>query len=156
MTAQDIIEVSRELAASGKGRPKQAFLRRSISTAYYALFHALAGSCADMFIGGASADQSGTAWRRVYRSLNHAHTKNQCNSRRISEFPKEIQDFASLFAIMQVKRHKADYDPSEKFQKSKVLLDIDEVQAMQEGFAAVPARERRAFAAYVLMKSRRD
>src|SRR5271155_5126704 len=39
--AQDLIEQARHLANREPKRPKQASLRRAVSTAYYALFHLL-------------------------------------------------------------------------------------------------------------------
>jgi hypothetical protein len=153
---QDLIDVSESLAGSNKGKPKQAFLRRAVSTTYYALFHTLARCCADMLIGGTNADRSGQAWRQVYRSLEHGYAKNQCGSGKISEFPQEIQDFASLFKAMQTKRHRADYDPLERFAKSSVLLDIGLTKAAIAGFGAASPKDRRAFAAFVLLKARSD
>ena len=46
MNPHDLIRMARQLASgdlgSGRGRPRQAELRRAVSTAYYAMFHALA------------------------------------------------------------------------------------------------------------------
>jgi uncharacterized protein (UPF0332 family) len=152
----DLIQVALHLAnASGK-KPKQAHLLRAISTAYYAMFHALARCCADTMIGGPSATRSKPAWRQVYRSLDHGPAKNAwvaCS--KIGDFPVEIQDFANLFRTMQEKRHKADYDPLEKAYKSEVLVDIDQVQASIERFGLAPLKDRRAFAALVLFKPAR-
>ena len=39
--AADLLEQARHLAKRGKKRPRQASLRRAVSTAYYALFHLL-------------------------------------------------------------------------------------------------------------------
>lgn len=69
-------------------------------------------------------------------------------------FPQQIQDFANGFVTMQAKRHKADYDPHERFQKSAVSLDIDQAETAILDFHTVPLPDRRAFAAYLLLKSR--
>ena len=51
-----LVGTARRLATSGaKGKPRQSDLRRAISTAYYALFHALAKDGADLFVGAAAA-----------------------------------------------------------------------------------------------------
>ena len=46
MNPQDLLRIAEELArgaiGGGRGRPRQAELRRAISAAYYALFHTLA------------------------------------------------------------------------------------------------------------------
>ena len=49
MNPQDLISGARLLAQGNgrRGRPRQADLCRAVSTAYYALFHTLAGCGAD-------------------------------------------------------------------------------------------------------------
>ena len=47
MTPHDLMQAARALAE----RPTQAWLRRAVSTAYYAMFHTLAASAADLFLG---------------------------------------------------------------------------------------------------------
>jgi len=39
--AKDLLDQANRLARSEKSKPKQASLRRAVSTAYYALFHLL-------------------------------------------------------------------------------------------------------------------
>src|SRR5437016_12616823 len=72
---EDLLRIADDLTEhGGAGRPRQAYLRRSLSTTYYALFHALAKMCADELIG---VTQSGSeAWVRVYRALEHGFAKN--------------------------------------------------------------------------------
>ena len=53
MSSPDLIDAARTLAESGRGRPTQARLRRAVSTGYYALFHTLAASAANLLIGDA-------------------------------------------------------------------------------------------------------
>lgn len=55
---------------------------------------------------------------------------------------------------MQEKRHDADYDPYVKFTKSAVVADIALVRQAITDFIAEPTKDRRAFAAHVLFKSR--
>ena len=51
MSPHDLIEVARALTESGHAPPTQARLRRAVGTAYYALFHCLAGATAGLLIG---------------------------------------------------------------------------------------------------------
>lgn len=154
LSPHDLIQAAFYLADSNGKKPKQAHLLRAVSTAYYAMFHALARCCADTLIGGPGAERSKPAWHQVYRSLQHGVAKDACNNGdKISRFPVEIQDFANTFRTMQSKRHKADYDPSEKAYKSAVLVDIDQVKSAIERFEISPLKDRRAFAALVLFKS---
>ena len=153
MNPYDLIDASRELLKSGRGRPRQVNLRRSISTAYYALFHCLAGSCANAIVGGRPGDlRSRTAWQQAYRALDHGRAWTQCDKKdMIRGFPQGIRDFADMFTDAQDERHVADYDPFWRQFKANVLLDIDSVEDAIRVFMAVPLKDRRAFAVYVLL-----
>lgn len=72
----------------------------------------------------------------------------------MAKFPNEIQDFANTFVALQVKRHKADYDPDERCYKSQVLIDIADAEEAIRKFQSAPLKDRRAFSAFVLLKSR--
>ncbi|MCA8906400.1 MAG: hypothetical protein KDA49_18190 [Rhodospirillaceae bacterium] len=151
----DLIQAAKDLAEAGKGKPRQAHLRRAVSTAYYAIFHCLAQACADMMIGGSGADRSQPAWRQVYRALEHGAAKSACqNSRVVKKFPKDIDDFASVFVELQGKRHLADYDPNVRYYKSSVKADISAAEDAIKQFTAVARKDRRAFAAHVLFRQR--
>ena len=73
----------------------------------------------------------------------------------MDRFPADVQDFGSLFVEMQRKRHTADYDPDAQFTKSDVVKDIDRVADVIARFSDVAAKDRRAFAIYVLLDHRR-
>lgn len=152
LNPHDLLKTARELLASNRGKPRQSNLHRATSTAYYALFHALAKCCADMLVGGTGSDRSGPAWAQVYRSLNHAFAKKACRTKALEKFPQEIQDFANMFVQMQSKRHEADYNPNARVHKTSVSIDIDAVEAVLTDFLNAPRRDRRAFAALVLFK----
>ena len=161
----DLLRIAEHLASggsgSGRGRPPQAELRRAVSTAYYAMFHALATCCADMLVGASRANRSQQAWRQTYRSLEHGHAKNQCaNQGMMGRFPQPIQDFARLFVHMQRRRHIADYDPEPTqefaFTREKVLQFVEEVARTISDFQNVDTGDRRAFSIFVLLRFRRD
>lgn len=59
MNPFDLLEAARILAlADEQGAPRQANLRRALSTAYYALFHCLARCAADTVVGALKARRS--------------------------------------------------------------------------------------------------
>lgn len=151
---RDLIKTANKLVPS-RGRPRQSDLLRATSTAYYALFHTLAKCCADMLVGSQQSRRSAAAWRQAYRALEHGAAKNACNNGNIiPRFPDDIQDFANAFVTMQDKRHSADYDPTFKATKSGVKSDVELAGDVIKRFSHAPARDRRAFAAYVLFKNR--
>ncbi len=110
---------------------------------------------ADLLVGGTGANRSDPAWRQVYRAVDHGPTKNAClDKTTIQKFPKPVEDFASLFVTLQLKRHEAEYDPFSRFTKSGVEQDIDMVERVIANFSAAPIKDRRAFCAFVLFKKR--
>ena len=159
MDPYDLLRIARQLASgelgSGRGRPRQAELRRAISTAYYAMFHALARCAADMLVGATPSRRSQSAWRQTYRALEHGHARNQCsNATMMSEFPDGIRQFGIVFVNNQRRRHSADYNPAETYNRFEVLKFIEEIERVIPEFDAVPAIDRRAFAVYALFRTR--
>ncbi len=158
MNPHDLLRAAYQLALEPSvGRPRQANLRRAISTAYYALFHALANCCADMLAGSTRASRSQRAWRQTYRALEHGHAKNQClNQSIMSRFPPEVQGFGEEFVDMQALRHIADYDPDpeDTFIRAGVLEHIERSETAIREFESAPVSDRRAFAIYVLLRLR--
>jgi hypothetical protein len=155
MTPTDLLAVAAELVERSP-ELGQASLRRAVSTLYYALFHALARSSADCLIGEDERERDQMAWTRVYRALDHGFVRNQCREPALLAFPVQIQEFARVFSFLQAKRHAADYDPATIFEVTEYRIDFALVQSAITAFLAAPARDRRAFAAFVLLKSRRD
>ncbi len=91
----------------------------------------------------------------MYRALEHGTAKKSCQYHAtVEKFPEDIQDFANRFAEMQTKRHLADYDPHTKVTKSSVLVDLKAAEDVIGRLKKVPLKDRRAFAAYVLLKRR--
>ncbi len=150
-----LIETALELAQSNRRRPRQSNLRRAVSTAYYAVFHCLAACCADCLVGGPSAQRSERAWRQTYRALNHGPVKGQCDIVVGRDFPRSIESFAAAFSKLQIKRHKADYDPDWIPLKSSVLEDIRSAKRAIGRFREAPLKDRRAFAVWVLLQVRK-
>ena len=155
VSQRDLLETARDLAGvPGGPPPSQASLRRAVSTTYYALFHCMAENCADMLVGEPGSGRSQPAWIQAYRALEHGRAKQRAGQDSIYKFPREIQEFAKRFAEMQKKRETADYDPSASFTQSSVIGDIDDAADVIAQFRQAPVRDRRAFAAYVLMPLR--
>ena len=158
MNPRDLIRIARNLASGAadgrRGRPRQAELRRAVSTAYYALFHALALSCANVLAGG---NRNNPSWQQAYRSLEHGHTRNQCNDKStMNAFPVEIQDFGSRFILVQGQRQQADYSPNATFSRDRVTLLINETEDAIDALESTPNADRRGFAIHVLMRRRRE
>ena len=159
MNPQDLLRIAEGLArgalGSGRGRPRQAELRRAISAAYYALFHTLALCGASTLVGAARANRSQAEWIQVYRALEHGYARNQCNNRAaMSRFSPAIQNFGDMFSEMQFQRQSADYDPNASFTRSEAVQFVDAAARVIADFENADAGERRAFAVFVLFRLR--
>lgn len=107
-----------------------------------------------MLIGSTKSARSQPAWLQAYRAIDHGQAKNQCKNGTIKKFPKDVEDFAALFIEAQDARHRADYDPGSRFTRSEVLVLIKRVEEAISAFHKVPKSDRRAFAAFVVLKLR--
>ena len=162
---RDLARIARALASGsidggGRiGRPRETDLRGAVGKIYYALFHILARTCADMVVGSTVTDQNREAWRQTYRALNHGYARRQCGRLKMMEqFPIEIRRFGEMFVEMQRLRHIADYDPypAEYYKRGEILKQIEEAQRVINNFLSLPAANRRSFAVYVLLPTRSD
>lgn len=126
--SSDLIATARQLAQLHQRRPRQADLRRAISTAYYALFHGLAETAADRMIGSTAEVRRSPAWRRVYRALNHGEAKRACVRSGQINSSADLLIFSTTFPDLQDLRHQADYDPVVRFQHSFVVAQVDEAK----------------------------
>jgi uncharacterized protein (UPF0332 family) len=145
-----LLDVARRLAKANPKRPAQPYLKRAVSTAYYAMFEALSQECARSFVGKKNCK----AWYQVCRSLEHTFAKSQCKRATQKSFPSGVQAFAYSFARLQEDRHIADYDHSSFFTRAEVLLKIQEAEIAIQKLKSAPRFDRRAFAVWVMFKTR--
>jgi uncharacterized protein (UPF0332 family) len=114
----DLLQQAYDLAAKEPGEPKQASLRRAVSTAYYALFHLL-------------IDEAVSKWAverqrsRLARTFEHDGMKRKCIEvvKRIKDgalLPAELNTVAHNFVQLQELRHTADYDNSMQWSRADV------------------------------------
>ena len=155
MDPDHLLQLAVDLAEINPRRPRRVDLCRAVSTAYYAMFHCLARTCADRLAGRAGTVGNRPMWRRAYRAPEHNQARARCENMP-SSFPDGVRQFGRVFAILQSKRHFADYDPDYRIGKSEVLMDIRRARTAIDRFLAAPANVRRDFAIHVLTKMRAD
>jgi hypothetical protein len=115
----------------------------------------LCRTAADLLVGPTKSTRSRSAWRQAYRAVEHRFSKQACKNKGIVQlFPDAIQDFADTYVTMQTKRHDCDYDPYITLTKSEVKADIAIVRQAIDAFGSTAKKDRRAFAAYVILKQR--
>ena len=113
---RNLIQAGQDLISlrNRQGTPTSEHIRRAISCAYYAEFHALAATNADILIGTPRDTISSAAWTRVYRGLDHGIAQRELQRHR-QEFSRATQEFTDTFGGLQKLRHSADYDPNVTF-----------------------------------------
>ena len=150
-----LIDAARTLAgvsgAATPGRPRQAMLKRAVSTTYYAMFHALCESNANALIGMAPTGEDVVLWTQTYRALDHRPAKDRLLSFRQQSSTPEIRNFASAFGTLQEQRLAADYNPRSVFTRSRVVRSIVRAEAVIQPFDNLSARQRRLLATHLLV-----
>ena len=153
MTPADLIELARETARRDPGRPKSVSLRRSVSSAYYALFHALAYLSADELVGWR---QPYAVFTPIYRSLEHNRARSVLNAaRQAGPRGSSIEGIAVAFAALQDARHTADYNPEPfPLSRSGTLELIASAEEAVEALRSLPAGQRLDLAVKLVVKPR--
>ena len=151
-----------ELIATGRAalvpqppdiQPSQAAIRRAISTAYYAAFHALTASNADILAGTGTGQLPTEAWMRAYRGLNHGYARAQLLQNRIF-FSTNSRIFADIFCQLQDERVQADYNPGVSFTPESARIWLDKVEAAASDLLQTTQEERAAMAILTLVRPR--
>jgi hypothetical protein len=143
-----LLAQARHLAARGRQRPQQASLRRSVSTAYYALFHFLADESCRALLGSQRRDHE----LRVLMSRTFVHTTMKRAAQAFSggtlpdvirnvygplPIPANLRAVANIFVELQTQRHSADYDLSSRFLRPDVIGLIDRAAAAMAAWRTV-------------------
>jgi uncharacterized protein (UPF0332 family) len=148
-----LLDLADQLVRESRG--SSALRRRAVSTAYYAVFHALAKSCATILLP--QTDRGSELYERVYRALDHGPLKN--------EFMRKdgpLHDLANLRKLgelivrLQSDRHRADYLPPNKrlFSRNEAQKLIDESRQAVNEIEALGDDDRIALATSLLFKGR--
>jgi uncharacterized protein (UPF0332 family) len=138
--SRDLLEQAASLVTREKKKPKQASVRRAISTAYYALFHFMSDKVTGKLVGTTSDMADGRAW--LGRGLAHRTMKNTCKLFANPNHPDfqalrnqlalpqdaDLTVIADAFVNLQESRHRADYDLSTPVTRSDAEFAIGKVR----------------------------
>ena len=133
--------------------PTEADLRRAISTAYYAVFHTLAASNAELIAGRPQSSMSSQAWERVYRRLDHGRAQNNLRSI-LTHLSPNGENFARAFIDLQGFRQDADYDPNFSITRVFAINVITQAETAIRDFPQLTEEERRFMAAQSMFDRR--
>ena len=141
-----LLEQSHHLATRERTRPRQASLRRAVSTAYYAIFHLL--------IHEATLNWKRASQRDLFaRYFEHGKMKNAAERQRglcdrfLNSNPpptstqadrlRKLRLVANVFIESQQLRHSADYDNSKAWTRTDTLDLIASVTAAFKSWQAI-------------------
>lgn len=150
----DLLDLADGLAQQG-GRPslRQAALRRSVSTAYYALFHAICTVCSDGLVRWSRTDLVD----RTYRALDHGTARRRMAalaSVAVSGAP--LKRISGIFSLLQDNRNDADYErPRMLFSRVEALLLIGDAREAIDLLAVMDDDARRRLAVELLVAKSR-
>jgi hypothetical protein len=164
---EKLLEAARFLIEhhEGQGRPRQSYLRRAVSTAYYALFHSLCwGATCHLLPDGTLREQLALA-----RSIDHAALKQVCewiaNPR---QAPTHVRDIVAVlgatdgilnvalaFPDLLQARHQADYDHLGGFSKPAAVQYVDAAETAIRGMKYQKPAKKQAFFALVAMQAKK-
>jgi len=143
--AADLLKQADRLITFEPKRPKQASLRRSISSAYYSLFHLL-------IYDGAKVITAKPALRpHVARAFQHGELKKVANAisapltpnghwlSRFFVFPiaPELISVCQTFSDLQEMRHLADYDTARTFARSEAVSAVSRALTAHEDWKKI-------------------
>ncbi|MFV0280202.1 MAG: hypothetical protein ACK5JM_05505 [Rhodoblastus sp.] len=138
-----------------RGKNSLTLKRRAVSTAYYAVFHALARSCADALLSSKGAvDRNSKNYERVYRALDHGPLRNAFGASPLKDDPA-FKAIGNLVVRLQIERHNADYLPSRRlYRQSECLLLISSARQAIKLLRALDEDRRLTLATSLLFKNR--
>jgi len=133
----DLLAQAGWLARREPRRPKQASLRRAVSTAYYALFHLLLAEATRVLVSGSSLAPLRPV---VARTFGHRPMNDACRSFAASNLPAplgaivpmplpaELIETAQAFLDLQEARHQADYDLADRYLREETLAVVGQAE----------------------------
>ena len=156
-----LLEQAERLLEPRKSGSKPALIRqvdrrRAISSAYYAVFHAILTDLADQFIG--RDQRKSSCYALAYRHIDHRQLESLSNQviKQTPEkrylpfmpdggFDDSIRKFASLTIELKGDRNSADYDPSRWVGITDARLAIAQARDAISRFANAPDEQRCVF-----------
>ena len=147
-----LLDLADQLARDGAA--SSALRRRAVSTAYYAVFHALAKSCAGILLP--SVDRNSQVYERVYRALDHGPLRAAFTTKGTPLKDRaNLQRIGELVVQLQSERHRADYlPPNAGMFREEARNLVDQARRAVTEIERLSTGDRIALATWLLFKSR--
>ena len=150
----DLLEVAEELAGgTGAHGFRQASMRRAVSTAYYAVFHALCYVCADGLVCWSAKPE---LLEPIYRSVDHGTARRILTGEAARRISPALLRLGDVFANLQKQRHGADYLPPRIVLngRGETLALIAQAREAVELIETLDSDARRTLAVLLIAKPR--
>jgi uncharacterized protein (UPF0332 family) len=141
--AEDLLALADDVAFPAYGKPEQAYFRRAISTAYYALFHLLVQASVQNWSGSTSTRLG------LERKFEHRTMKEVSNSVARGNWrgwsnpspavPPQLTAVAAVSVDLQEKRQQADYDNTKTWSAIEVRNLVSDVHDAFENWTVIRA-----------------
>jgi hypothetical protein len=158
--ADEFLDTAKALLRRNRNKPTQADIRRSISTAYYALFHRLIEAATSHLLAEPVQQQA------LSRTFSHANMREVCELVTKQPLPPivvplpdalipdELQQVATTFIDLQDWRHDADYNLVETFTRPEGLRIVNDVEKAFNAWNRVPTTIAHPFLVLLLIGKR--
>jgi len=128
--------------------PSREVIHRTISTAYYAVFHAVNASNANIQHGVPTNAATARAWTNTYRQMRHGFATRNLGQH-LFYLTHHARSLANHFTNLKTARETADYDPNRMLTVGDANYWanywIDEAKAALSALRAMTAVDRRTF-----------
>ena len=126
------------------GGPPRETIHRAISTVYYALFHAINASNANVRHGVPANAVTAQVWTNTYRQMRHNPRTNGLR-RHLFRLTSNAQLLANYFTDLKIARETADYDPNRILTVGDANYWIIGARAALVALQAMTPADRRIF-----------
>jgi uncharacterized protein (UPF0332 family) len=151
---EDLLEQAQFLATREPKRPRQASLRRAVSTAYYALFHLLIREAVKHWRRPAERNLLGRMFEHSVMKKACLRTRDAFKSTREPNL-QSLSLIAGTFVQMQQHRHTADYDNDNRWSRVDALNQVNSVAASFSAWKGIRKDpEAQKFLVSLLIKER--
>ena len=126
------------------GGPSRETIHRAVSTVYYAVFHAINASNADVRHGVPASAATALLWTSEYRQMRHTRATNRLRQH-FFHLNSDARLLANYFTNLKTARETADYDPNRVLTLGDANFWISAARAALVALQAMPPADRRIF-----------
>ena len=129
------------------------WLRLSVGSAYYAMYHGFARSNADLLVGSSEAERNLPEWTRIYMALGNDTAGERVEGDYIG-YGEDIRKFIEEFFLLSRQRLLAEQDPRVSYTAEEPLAWIERAEKAVTTFLSADPAQRRALALQAVAERR--